>query len=157
MTKRPKTELGKQKILSFIKKYFIKHGYAPSYREINEGVGYYSTNTANRLVREMVAEGTLETELDNGDGKLSPRGIRVANQSVTFWTYAADEEPIPFTMYELIFKIGEHVYQCHAYHDGSDWYARNHAFMPGYDVEQDTKIKGAIAIAYAEVPKLVER
>ena len=63
----------KQRIYMFVKRYMLEHGYAPSYREIAEGVGIKSTSTIQHHIDVMLVDVSLETDLDG----LSPRALRV--------------------------------------------------------------------------------
>lgn len=67
-------------ILDFVKAYFQKHGYAPSFREIGEGVGLRSAATVHWYVNHMLAEGILETDAPEG----TPRAIRVPGCRIMF-------------------------------------------------------------------------
>lgn len=60
---------------------YIKiHGYAPSYREIAEGVKIKSTNTINYHVCSLIKEGYLET-----DHPGSPRALRTSRMVEDIW------------------------------------------------------------------------
>lgn len=67
-------------ILNFVKAYFQKHGYAPSFREIGEGVGLRSAATVHWYLNHMLAEGILETDAPEG----TPRAIRVPGCRIMF-------------------------------------------------------------------------
>ncbi|MCC2254606.1 LexA family transcriptional regulator [Ruminococcus sp. CLA-AA-H200] len=64
----------KQDILSFIGKYMDKHGYAPSIEEIGEGCGLKSKSTVHNYLKQMFADGTLETESPG-----CPRAFRISS------------------------------------------------------------------------------
>ncbi len=64
----------RQKMIEFIKKYFDEHGYAPSIREIGDGVGLSSTSTVKQHMDRLFRDGALETEHPYG----SPRAFRLA-------------------------------------------------------------------------------
>ena len=69
-------EQGKRKrdeILDFIIAYISDHGYAPTTREIGEGVNLKSTSSVHAHLTRMFEEGVIET--DTGIGV--PRAIRV--------------------------------------------------------------------------------
>ena len=58
---------------NYIKEYFGIHGYAPSLREIGEGIGLYSTSTVSCHVNKLIYMGLLATEHMG-----CPRAFRVA-------------------------------------------------------------------------------
>ena len=49
----------KNRILSYVREYIDSNGYAPSYREIQHGVGVKSTSTVYDYTRCLEAEGRL--------------------------------------------------------------------------------------------------
>ena len=51
-----------EKIYDFIKTYFKQHGYVPSIREIQYGVGSNSSATIHRHVQKLIEEGKLATD-----------------------------------------------------------------------------------------------
>lgn len=63
----------RERIMNFIIDYISKHGYAPTYREIGNGVGLRSTSSINTHMKRLFEERKLET--DETDG--CPRAIRV--------------------------------------------------------------------------------
>ena len=66
-----------QEILDFIKTYIAKHGYAPTYDEIGEGVGLYSKSSVYDHMQKLFDLGELET-----DHPGSPRAIRVKGDTL---------------------------------------------------------------------------
>lgn len=60
-------------VLNFIKEYIKEHGYAPTVREIGEGVGLKSTSSVHSHLRKLLALGLIETDAGFG----CPRAIRV--------------------------------------------------------------------------------
>lgn len=62
-------------ILEFIKDYFEKHCYAPSYKEMQEGVGL-SKGTIHGHIKRLFEEGLLENDFDDDFAK--PRAFRPA-------------------------------------------------------------------------------
>jgi repressor LexA len=66
-------EESRENILQYIKEYISEHGYAPSRREICNGVGLKSTASVQRHLEKMLAAGQIETDADIG----SPRAIRI--------------------------------------------------------------------------------
>lgn len=80
-TKTKQGVMKRQEIYFFIVDYIKEHGYAPSYREIGEGVNLKSTSTVNMHITKMFAEGMLETDvdafIDGIPGAVSSRAIRV--------------------------------------------------------------------------------
>lgn len=63
----------RERILAMIKDYIMEHGYPPTVREIGRAVGLNSTSTVHHYLREMIADGMLETDAGTG----SPRALRV--------------------------------------------------------------------------------
>ena len=51
-------------ILVFITGYIQQHGYAPTYREIGEGVNLKSTSSVYSHIERMLELGVLETDVD---------------------------------------------------------------------------------------------
>ena len=60
-------------ILNYVKSYFAKHGYAPSFREIGNGVGLSSASSVHAHICRMLSDGSLETDAPEG----TPRALRV--------------------------------------------------------------------------------
>lgn len=71
----------REEILRYITDYLQEHGYAPSVREIAEGVGLKSPSSVHRYLVEMIDEGILETDAEAG----TPRAIRVRG-----WKYVKE-------------------------------------------------------------------
>lgn len=67
----------RERIKNEIVKYFIAHGYAPTFREIGESVGLKSSSSVQCHINKMLEEGTLETDAPLG----TPRAIRVPDYS----------------------------------------------------------------------------
>ena len=63
----------REKILQYIINYIQEHGYAPSVREIGEGVGLKSTASVHSHLVRMERDGMIETDVGLG----IPRAIRV--------------------------------------------------------------------------------
>ena len=59
-------------ILDFIKSYIAQYGYAPSYREIGEGVNMRSNSTVYSHVQKLLMFGEIES-----DHPGAPRAIRL--------------------------------------------------------------------------------
>lgn len=73
-------EMGTEKrhqIVNYVKSYIEKHGYAPSFQEIGEGVNLSSKATVCRHIQRLIDEGRLET-----DNPGSPRALRVGRRCV---------------------------------------------------------------------------
>ena len=68
----------REKILDFITLYWLKHCYAPSYKEISEGVGIAVSNVKQH-VDKLFEAGLLETDLE--DRHNQSRAYRVYNVS----------------------------------------------------------------------------
>ena len=62
----------RQKIYNFIVQYITEHGYAPTYKEICDGVEEQSAWIVHRHMQELFRDGVLET-----DHRGFPRAIRV--------------------------------------------------------------------------------
>lgn len=62
----------RKKIMDFITRYIIQHGYSPTVKEIGDGVGLKSTSSVHSHVKQLIKEGKLETD-DPG----FPRALRV--------------------------------------------------------------------------------
>lgn len=60
-------------MLEFIRQYLYEHGYPPSRKEIADGVGLRSTSSVQSHIERMLAEGMLETDVEEG----SPRALRI--------------------------------------------------------------------------------
>lgn len=69
-------------ILAFITEYIQQHGYAPTYREIGEGVNLKSTSSVYSHIERMLELGDLETDVGIG----VPRALRVPG-----WNYQIDK------------------------------------------------------------------
>ena len=52
----------KEKIYDFIKIYYNQHGYVPSIREIQHGVGSGSSATIHYHIQKLIGEGRLATD-----------------------------------------------------------------------------------------------
>lgn len=61
----------KEKIYNFILRYIEEYGYAPSIREIAEGIGLKSTSSVHSHLKKLQEEGKIEIRGN------SPRAIRV--------------------------------------------------------------------------------
>nr|WP_142411357.1 hypothetical protein [Clostridium sp. Marseille-P7770] len=66
-----------EKILEFCKEYFKQHGYAPSSREIGDGVGLWSTSSVNLHMNRLYDQGLIAS-----DHRGLPRAFRVVGMSV---------------------------------------------------------------------------
>lgn len=66
-------ESKKKEILEYCRKYFDKHGYAPTVREIGAGVGLHSSCTVSSYINQLYEDGSIESE-----HKSSPRAFRLA-------------------------------------------------------------------------------
>lgn len=61
----------RQRVYNFLVEFMIKHGYAPSVREITDGVGLKSTSSVYAHLVHLETEGRIETKPH------SPRAIKV--------------------------------------------------------------------------------
>ena len=68
-----KGEENRKRIRAFIVSYITEHGYAPSVREIGQGVGLRSSSSVQVHLDKMVELGLLETDAPRG----TPRAIRI--------------------------------------------------------------------------------
>lgn len=66
-----------EKILEFCKEYFKKYGYAPSSREIGDGVGLGSTSSVNLHMNRLYDLGLIAS-----DHRGLPRAFRVVGMAV---------------------------------------------------------------------------
>ena len=80
MRTQMRTPMYDEKIFEWVKVYFIQHGYAPSFREVGEGLNI-SVNTVHYSVQRLLDKGLLETDT-KVQGKLAPRAFRVAGAEV---------------------------------------------------------------------------
>ena len=69
-----------EKVFEWIKVYFRQHGYAPSFRDISQGLNI-SVYTAHWSIQRLLNKGLLETDTEI-QGKLAPRAFRVAGAEV---------------------------------------------------------------------------
>ena len=67
----------KEKIYNFILRYIEEYGYAPSIREIAEGIGLKSTSSVHSYLKQLQEDGKIEMR-----GNL-PRTIRVTDYIFT--------------------------------------------------------------------------
>lgn len=58
-------------VLDYIENYILEYGYAPSYREIGEGVGINSTSCVKTHLDRLIEAGVIETQHE-----YSPRALR---------------------------------------------------------------------------------
>ena len=75
------TDKGKDtrdKIMAFIILYFDHHGYAPSYREIADGIGMKSTSSIYHHLKILFDEGKIETDVS--DFFHNSRAFRIGGQ-----------------------------------------------------------------------------
>lgn len=63
----------RKRIYDFVVDYIQEHGYPPTVREIGDGVYLASTSSVHGHILQMLENGTLETDAQNG----SSRAIRV--------------------------------------------------------------------------------
>ncbi|HEX2912888.1 MAG TPA: hypothetical protein VH186_18930 [Chloroflexia bacterium] len=70
-----------QRILEFIRGFWLKHGYSPSVREITLAAGFTSTSVANYWLKQMRTNGHLLYE-DNIN-----RSFRIPGQTVHIPTH----------------------------------------------------------------------
>jgi hypothetical protein len=62
---------GQARVLIYIRKYIEKHGFAPTRKEIADGMGFSSINAAQQHVEALAARGAITV------GELEKRAIRV--------------------------------------------------------------------------------
>lgn len=67
----------REEVYRYIVKYIKEHGYAPSAREIGDGVGM-ARESARRHVIWLIEDGYLQTDTDPGE----PRAYRIADTKV---------------------------------------------------------------------------
>lgn len=66
-----------EKILQFCKEYFARYGYAPSVREIGDGVGLNSSSSVNLHMNRLYDAGLIAS-----DHRGLPRAFRVVGMTV---------------------------------------------------------------------------
>lgn len=59
----------REKMMDFITEYMIRHGYAPSIREIGKAVGLSSINTVAHHIEILIEEGKLLTDAEKGSAR----------------------------------------------------------------------------------------
>ncbi len=57
--KENKRERNKKRMLRFLEKYISEHGYSPSVRDIGAALGFRSTSTVHRYLKELHEEGSI--------------------------------------------------------------------------------------------------
>ena len=67
----------------YIKKYFKRHGYMPSFAEIGNSIGCASSSTVRRVVQELEDDGMIKLGL-SCSGKMSPRAITLRGMRIKF-------------------------------------------------------------------------
>ena len=67
----------KEKVYSFILKYIKKYGYAPTVRDIAEGIGLKSTSSVHNHLKKLQEDGKIEM---HGN---SPRAIKISGYRYT--------------------------------------------------------------------------
>ncbi len=72
-----KGEMVRNDIIKWIALYFTAHGYAPSYREIMEGMGYKSLSSVKHHMDVLFAEGRIKSDTEDG----SPRSFTISGYS----------------------------------------------------------------------------
>lgn len=75
-----RTPMYDEKVFEWIKMYFRQHGYAPSFRDISQGLNI-SVYTVHWSIQRLLNKGLLETDTEI-QGKLAPRAFRVAGAEV---------------------------------------------------------------------------
>lgn len=71
MTERPALNNQTNSILTFVRIYIDKHGWAPTVREIGDAVGIQSTSTVQGQLRKLEMQGYIRR------GEHIPRAIQV--------------------------------------------------------------------------------
>ncbi len=72
---------GQQRVLDFLRAYLRRHGFAPSYRDIQSGLGFASPNAVRRHLAALERKGLVELPAHTA------RGIRIVGEG------AAANEP----------------------------------------------------------------
>ena len=91
-------------IQKFCKQYFAENGYAPSVREIGDGVGLKSTSSVSEYLNEMKEKRLIVTK--QIDGLYCPRAFSVPGMKVTFEDKTAVPKITRRTENWLIFACG---------------------------------------------------
>lgn len=68
---------------NYIKTYFKRHGYMPSFVEIGNGIGSVSQSTVRKVIQELESDGMIKLGL-SCSGKMSPRAIILRGMRVKF-------------------------------------------------------------------------
>lgn len=69
----------RQRMMAYIMLYFDHHGYAPSYREIADGIGMKSTSSIYHHLKILFDEGKIETDVS--DFFHNSRAFRIGGQA----------------------------------------------------------------------------
>lgn len=70
-------------ILEYIKKYFDKHCYAPSFDEIADAIGI-SKSTLHGHMKRLMLDGEIETDFEDNFGRpraFRPKGYRAVKEA----------------------------------------------------------------------------
>lgn len=51
-----------ENVLNYCKNYIKRHGYAPSFKEIGDGVGLKSKSSVNHYMKKLIEDGSIATE-----------------------------------------------------------------------------------------------
>lgn len=73
-------QIKQEQTFNYIKTYIVNHGYAPSMREIAEGMGI-SISMVHGYMQSLIQSGQLETDVSE---KGIPRAYRVRGMRVVF-------------------------------------------------------------------------
>ena len=68
-----------EKVLEYTKSFMLERGYTPSMREIMEGVGFGSTNTAHNHFMNLVRDG----EIVQYGNRYTVKGLRFTQDEVS--------------------------------------------------------------------------
>jgi len=68
----------RNRVIEFIRNYVNEHEYAPSLREIAEGVELKGVSSVHFYMERLLMDGVLETDIE-GEG-LKPRAYRLAKE-----------------------------------------------------------------------------
>ncbi len=83
-----------QRTLDFIQAYILRHGHAPTYPEIAQGIGIQSQGTAHRYVKALVDMGHLINEEGLHRGLRLPEELMQQGMSIPLLGQIAAGQPI---------------------------------------------------------------
>ncbi len=83
-----------QRVLNYIKNYIGVHGYAPSYREIQRGLGFKSLNAVAKHIKQLEQRGYVKNASDSHWRALELIPVNTGGASIPFLGTVAAGTPI---------------------------------------------------------------